>query len=490
LTAVEGDERPLADRAARGAMVTLAGQAMRMVLQLAGVVVLARLLSPHDYGLLAVAIVVVGVGEIFRDFGLSTAAIQARTLSAAERNALFWTNAAIGLVLTGLAIAIAPLVAHAYGEPALRPMLQVVAITFTCNGLATQYRADLTRRLQFGRLVGADVVGQAAGLALGVVGAVAGAGHWALVAQLVGQSAVALIAVAAAARWLPGRPRRGTDVRPFVRFGRMLALSAVVNYVSNNLDVLTISVRLGTTPLGIYNRAFSLLMSPLNQLRSPATTVALPVLSRLQDDYPAAGRYVARGQLAFGYSIGAALAICAGASTPIVHLMLGEKWSAAAPVLGFLAVAGASTLLAYPGYWVYLSRGLGPALFRYTCVTLVLQAVCIIAGSWWGITGVAAGYMIAAVLEWPLSLFWLARLTVLPLRELLTGALRVTACGGLAGAATWLAVHATGDPKADANVALGLATGLAVYAVLFALVPAVRRDVKLVGATGRRMLRR
>ena len=170
--------------------------------------------------------------------------------------------------------------------------------------------------------------------------------------------------------------------------------------------------------------------------------------------------------------------------------MLGEKWSAAAPVLGFLAVAGASTLLAYPGYWVYLSRGLGPALFRYTCVTLVLQAVCIVIGSRWGITGVAAGYMIAALLEWPLSLFWLARLTVLPLRELLTGALRVTACGGLAGAATWFAVHATGDAKADANVALGLAAGLAVYALLFAIVPAVRRDLRLVGATGRRMLRR
>jgi PST family polysaccharide transporter len=382
------------------------------------------------------------------------------------------------------------LVALAYGEPALRPMLQVVAITFTCNGLSTQYRADLTRRLQFGRLVGADVIAQAAGLAVGITGAVLGAGYWALVAQLVAQSVTALLAVALAARWLPGRPRRGAEVRPFVRFGRMLALSAIVNYLSNNLDVLTIAARLGTTPLGIYNRAFSLLMSPLNQLRSPATTVALPVLSRLQDDYVAAGRYVSRGQLSFGYTIVPALAICAGASTPIVHLMLGAKWSAAAPVLGCLAVAGASTLLAYPGYWVYLSRGLGPALFRYTCMTLVLQAVCIGAGSWWGITGVAAGYMTAALLEWPLSLFWLARLTVLPLRELLTGALRVTMCGALAGGASWFAVHGTGQANANWKVALGLAVGLAVYAASFALVPPVRRDIRLVVQTGRRMIRR
>jgi PST family polysaccharide transporter len=369
-------------------------------------------------------------------------------------------------------------------------MLQVTAATFTLNGLATQYRADLTRRLAFGRLVGADVIAQAAGLTFGITGAALGAGHWALVAQLVGQAGTALVVVALAAGWVAGRPRRGTDVRPFVRFGRVLALSAIVNYLANNLDTLTVAARLGPTPLGIYNRAFSLLMSPLNQLRSPATTVALPVLSRLQDDHRTAGEYVKRGQICFGYTVGAGLAICAGASVPIVHLLLGEKWSSAAPVLAFLAIAGACTMLAYPGYWVYLSRGLGRALFRYTCCTLGLQAVCIFVGSNWGIKGVAAGYMTAALLEWPLSLSWLARLTPLPLRDLLTGALLVSGCGALAGCATWVAVHAQADPSADWNVAIGLGTGVAVYAVLFALVPSVRRDLKLVFATARRMIQR
>lgn len=490
MTDVSADSRPLADRAARGAGVTLGGQGLRILLQLTGVVVLARLLDPHDYGLLAVAIVVVGVGEIFRDFGLSTAAVQARTLSIAQRDALFWINTAIGVGLTAVVFGFAPLIARAYGEPELRAMLQVIAVTFTCNGLATQYRADLTRRMRFGRLVGADVIAQASGLTLGIVGAVLGAGHWALVAQLVGQSATALLVVALAARWLPGRPRRGSGVRPFLRFGRVLALSAIVNYLSNNLDTLTIAARLGTSPLGVYNRAFSLLMSPLNQLRSPATTVALPVLSRLQDDHRTAGEYVKRGQLSFGYTTGAALAVCAGASEPIVHLLLGPKWAAAAPVLACLAVAGASTMLAYPGYWVYLSRGLGPALFRYTCSTLALQAVCIIVGSHWGITGVAAGYMVAALVEWPLSLWWLSRLTPLPLRDLLTGALRVTACGALAGGATYLAVHAQSNPSANWNVGVGVGAGLTVYALLFVLARTVRLDIKLVVATGRRMIRR
>lgn len=486
----DGPSRPqanLADRAARGAAVTMTGQLLRIVLQLAGVVVLARLLDAHDYGLLAVVVVVVGVGDIFRDFGLSTAAIQARTLSTAQRDVLFWTNTAIGLVLTGLACAAAPLLARGFGEPALEHMLQVTAITFACNGLATQYRAHLTRNLRFARLVVVDVTSQATGLALGIVLAELGAGYWALAAQLTGQAFAALVLVAMLSGWLPGRPRRGSGMRSFVRFGQNLALSTIVNYVSNNLDVLTIATRLGTTPLGIYNRGFSLLSSPLNQLRSPATTVALPVLSRLQDDHRRAGEYLKIAQVAFGYTVGAALAICAGTSAPVVHLVLGAKWAAVAPVLTCLAVAGASTLLSYVGFWVYLSRGLGRELFHYTCVTFVLQAACIVTGSEWGVNGVAAGYMVAAIVEWPLSLCWLSRRTAIPLRDLLTGALRMSACAVLAGLAAWQITHLGGRSDATWKIVPAVLAGLAVYLVAVLVVPAVRRDVHTAIATGRRI---
>ena len=136
------DDR-LAQRAARGAGVTLVGQGVRIVLQTATVAVLARLLDPHDYGLLAMVLVIVGIGEIFRDFGLSNAAIQAKTLKSVEqRDALFWVNSVIGLVLTAIVFAGAPLAAWAFGQPNLLHITQVLAFTFIINGLATQYRAD------------------------------------------------------------------------------------------------------------------------------------------------------------------------------------------------------------------------------------------------------------------------------------------------------------------------------------------------------------
>jgi PST family polysaccharide transporter len=327
-------------------------------------------------------------------------------------------------------------------------------------------------------------------LLLGVVFALSGAGYWALVAQLIGQSATALGGVVLMARWWPGRPRRGAEIGQFLHFGKNLALSSVVYYIANNLDTLTIAVRLGPAPLGIYNRAFSLLMSPLNQLRSPATTVALPVLSKLQDDHSTAGEYLKRGQLAFGYSIVAGLSICAGSAVPVVHLVLGPRWAAAAPVLAFLSVAGACTMLSYVGFWVYLSRGLGKQLLRYTLATLVLQAVCVVGGSRWGVNGVAAGYMVAALVEWPASLCWLSRLTYLPLRDLLHGAVRVTLCGAVAGACAWLVTHLTADPATDLNAAAGVAGGIAANAIAGLAFRRVRVDLRLVAAIGRRMMRR
>lgn len=486
---IPSPEAGLGRRAARGAGVTLAGQGLRIVLQLGSVVVLARLLSPHDYGLLAVVLVVIGVGEIFRDLGLSAAAIRAPELSRAQRDGLFWCNTAAGIVLALLTALAAGPIAALFGQPELVAITQVLALTFVVNGLATQYRADLTRSLRFGALVVTDVTGQFAGLVVAVTAAVLGAGYWALVAQQLTQVTVVLVAAAGAARWLPRAPRRGAGLGPFLRLGGSLMGTQLVHYASNNLDTLVLGLRAGPASLGLYNRAFQLVMTPLNQLRSPATTVALPVLARLQSDLPRSGEYLKRSQLAMGYSLIAGMALAAGCAVPLVELMLGSRWTEVAPVFALLAIAGSAQTLSYVGYWVYLSRGLGGQLFRYTLLTLVLKAVSIGIGSTWGVVGVAAGYCAAALLEWPLSLWWLSRITPIPRRDLLLGAARVTACAALAGSAAAVVARATEALPVVATLALGLVAGLAGYG-LTALVPQVRADLAGVLAWGRRMVAR
>jgi PST family polysaccharide transporter len=475
--------------AARGAGVTLAGQGARILLQLASVTVLARLLSPEDYGLLAVGLIVVGIGEVFRDLGLSTAAIRSPGLTTHQRDGLFWLNVTAGTVLAAVAVLTAEPVAGAFGEAELADIVRWLSLTFLLNGLAAQYRAGLTRELRFGAVAGCDLVAQLVAFGVAVTAAAAGAGYWALVAQQLTQGAVALVVVVALGRWAPGRPRRGVGLAPLVRFGGGLTGTHLVFYVGNNLDNVVLGLTAGPAALGIYNRGFQLLMTPLNQLRSPATTVAVPVLSRLQDDLDRAGDYLRRSQLALGFSLVAGMALAAGAAGPLVEVMLGDRWAQVAPVLALLAVAGSAQTLSFVGFWVYLSRGLSGALFRYTLVTLALTAVCIGLGSRFGVVGVAAGYATAALLEWPLSLWWLSRTTVLPVRDLLVGALRITACAVTAGAACFTATQLTlGWPPAG-RLAAGLAAGLAAYG-LAALVPAIRRDLAGVVAWGRQMVAR
>ncbi|MBB2923962.1 lipopolysaccharide biosynthesis protein [Cellulomonas cellasea] len=478
----------LGARAARGGAVTMAGQLLRMGVQVLSVVILARLLDPHDYGLLAMVVAVIGVGEILRDFGLSSAAVQARELSRGQRTNLFWINTALGALLALVVLACAPLLADLYDEPQVAPIARVLAVTFLLNGMITQYRADLVRRMRFSALATSDVAAPATALGVGVALALAGQGYWALVAQQVTQGIVLLVVLVSYARWAPGLPDRTAPVGALLRFGRNLAATQVLGYVANNVDSFLIGRRFGAADLGLYNRGYHLLAMTLNQLRTPTSTVAIPVLSRLSDDTDRFAHYVRRGQLTLGYTLVVGVGLVVGAAEPVVRVALGEQWLAAAPVLQFLAVAGAMQTLAYVGYWVYLARGLTAELFRYTTVTAVLKIVCVVVGSTFGITGVAAGIAVAATLEWPLSIWWLSRRTPLPARALVLGALRILAVAFVAGAAGYAATLAVpGVPVGQLALAV---LGLGVtYALGFA-VPPVRRDLRAVLAVARTALAR
>lgn len=138
--------------AARGALSTVAGQVIRLAVQLVGVVILARLLGPTDYGLIAMVVAIVGVGEVLRDFGLSSAVMRAESLSVTQRNNLFWINTLIGAVLTIAIILLSNPIADLYGQPELVGICIAISFTFLLNGMATQYRAGLARNLKFGYL--------------------------------------------------------------------------------------------------------------------------------------------------------------------------------------------------------------------------------------------------------------------------------------------------------------------------------------------------
>lgn len=476
--------RGLGGIAARSAVVTMTGQLAKIIIQLVSVIILARLLTPYDYGLLAMVMAVVGVADVFRDFGLSSAAVQAKQLSRAQRDNLFWVNTLTGLILLVVIIAAGPLLALFYRQPELTMISAVVGLSFLFSGLATQYRADLQRRLLFTRLTVADVGSPLIALGVAIGLAVGGAGYWALVGQQVVQFLANLVIVVIAAGWLPRWWRRDASVRPFLAFGGNLAGGQLIHYLGANFDALLIGARFGANPLGLYNRGFQLLMRPLGQLRAPLTSVALPVLSRLTDDERRYGEYLRIGQRAMGYTLVLGLGLVIGAVDPVVAIFLGDQWTGVAPIMRWLALCGIFETLAFVGYWTYVSKGLVRKLLHFTIMSTAIKIIGISIGSLWGVEGVAAGFALAEVASWPLSFAWLRRSSGLDVIPLIVNGLRIVAVSLAIAAATWLVSSRLAGAGDWARLGAALVVAVVVAGASLA-VPSVRRDVASVVRSAR-----
>ena len=470
----------LATRASRGALASAGGQGLRIVVQMASVVVLARLLAPADYGLIAEVLTIVGLGEIFRDFGLSSAAVQAKRLSEAERSNLLWLNSLIGVALMVIACALSPAVALLYGDPRLTSVTLVLSLVFLINGVSTQFRADLNRNLMFGRTVTAEVAGQILGLGLGVFMALNGAGYWALVGQQLLQSAVTFVVVVAYARFRPQRYRRDVSMRRFLGFGFDVVGGQLLGYAGKNTDTFVIGTTMGTSALGYYNRAFQLLSLPLSQINAPATRVALSVLSRLHDDGRRYARYLLAGQTVMLHLVLAVFSLTAALAAPLIALVLGPQWGPSVPLFQALAVAGVFQTAGYATFWVFLSKGLTRSQLWWQVASRPVVVAIVALGALWGVQGVAIAYATASALAWAAGLLWIRRVADVPVRAMFTNVLKAVVGYALAAAAAWASLLLPTGAQTWSALLVGAAAWLLALALVTAAWPAFRRDVRTI----------
>lgn len=479
----------LGDSAARGATVTLVAQVARFVLQLVSLSVLARLLSPEDFGLVAMVTAVIGVSEILRDFGLSTAAIQAKRLSGGERTNLFWANVALGLGCAILIVAFAPLIVQFYGDDRLHVIILSLCWVFVVSGASTQFKAELTRSLRFKALAVADVGAQACGIVAAITCAMLGGRYWAIVLQQITFIVMTMALSAALCRWRPGLPKRGVSIRRFFRFGAGFLGTQVLAYSTKNADNVAIGAYIGAEPLGLYSRAYQLLMTPLSQINTPMTRVALPILARVQDDDATFQRYLLRAQLVGCYLTATASALVAGLAVPIVAVLFGPGWEGVAPILMILAFGGVFRAVGSIPYWIFLSRGLTSQQFLMYLVVRPVLIAMIVAGVPWGVRGVAAGCSLGYVLDWGVQLWWSGRCARLSVRPIFANALRAIA---LVSAPIALIAHALSSAISAPWLAIASAALAAVVylSVLAVLVPPVRQDLRDARDIARRILPR
>ncbi|GAA1962086.1 lipopolysaccharide biosynthesis protein [Agromyces allii] len=396
-------------RGARGGAALIVGQFLKLAIQFASLVLLSRLLAPEDFGLVAMVSVFLALGSLLRDFGMPTAALQAKRLTDQQASNFFWASTVLGIAAAVLLSLVSPLLASLYAEPRLLLIAPAMSVTLALSGAQAQLQVQLARASRFTSLAVTDVVAQGAALVVALFGAAAGWGYWAIVVQPVVATALLLLLRASLLAWIPRLPRRGHETGALFRVGWDIGLAQLLAFAANNVDTLVIGLRWGPGQLGFYNRAFQLYTVPRSGVLDPLTQVALPTLSAAVERGRKASDLLLRIQFTLSAALSLAYLIAATTADWLLPLLLGEQWSQAVGPFQVLALGGFFAAFGTVSYWVFLLEGKSRQLLYLHLVTKPMMVALVLCGLPFGITGVAAGYALAQALAWPINLFWLSR---------------------------------------------------------------------------------
>ena len=383
----------------RGAGVGLTTIGLQVLLQMSSVVVLSRLLTPEDFGLVGMALVLVNLLLVVGDWGLVVAAAQRKQIDHEQLSTLFWINAGGGLGLAVLTVACSPLLAHIFDEPRLVIIAMVLSVIFLAIGIGAQHEAIIRRRLRYGALHIVNVISYVIGIVVAVVGAFLGVGYWALIVQLVITRIVRTLLLWRETRWNPGRPGCGSHVGPLLKYGLQLAPSSLLLSLSKLVDVTLIGVLSGTTDLGFYRRGSNIVGVPTDYLKRSLGQMVPFSLSRLQDDSHGFSTFFLHSISVFGLASCGVVGLIGAEGAAIVTILLGDQWLAVIPLLRWLAVGGLASTIGMVTLWVLIPRGDLRKLLILRGIRLIFIVIGVFVGWKWGIVGVAAGYSLASCLS-------------------------------------------------------------------------------------------
>ncbi len=438
-------------RTLRGGLARFGALGGTFLLRMGTIMALARLLSPKDFGLVGMVVAFTGVLNFLRDFGLSSAAVQRMTISEEQSSTLFWINILIGALLGLTALAMAPAIAAFYGDPRLFGITAVLALGFPFNAAGTQHQALLQREMRWAALAVISVVSSMVGAAVGISGAEAGYGYWALVWMSIASPLAGTLGLWLATGWVPGMPQRQVGARSLMLFGVTITLSSLVTYVAYNAEKVLIGRFWGADAIGIYGRAYQLVNIPTDQLNSAVGEVGFAALSKLQDDPVRLKSYFLKG---FSLLLALALPItvtCVLFADELIFVVLGPNWKDAAAIVRLLAPAIAIFAIINPLEWFIFSIGLGARSLRIALVFAPFMITGYVVGLPYGPKGVAFAYSAVLTLCLVPRILWCVHGTVVSLRDILL---------------------AVSGPVASAVVAAGVAFGVRLtYGQFFSPLP-------------------
>jgi O-antigen/teichoic acid export membrane protein len=394
-------------RAVRGAATTISASGLALAVQVISTVILARLLTPADFG---VVTMVTTFSLLLVNFGLNgftEAVIQCREIDHHTASNLFWINTGAALVLAIAFHAAGSLLARFYQNPLVPQVATCLSVGILISAGAVIHLALLKRAMRFIGVSGNDFVGRGVNTLVSIVLALRGWGYWALVAGIIAQQLSLTIGAWCLCPWIPSMPRRTGKTGDLVRFAAKVLGQSTIGYSTRNVDNLLVGWRFNAAALGFYKKAFDLFALAATQLTSPLHHVALAALSRLNQDYDRLRRSLTSslGMIAFiGMALSADLTLV---GRDVVRFVLGEGWSESGRIFEMFAPGIGAMLLCSTVGWIHLSIGKPERWLRWSLVGLAFTVSSFLVALRWGPEGIASAWSIS---YWTLLIpsFWYA----------------------------------------------------------------------------------
>jgi len=457
------DAAPPPGAITRGMSWATAGQVGGEGLRVVTGFVLARFMTPEEFGLVGMVTVFANYASVLLNFGFGSALVQRQRATPVDLSTVFWFNLAVGVVLTVLFAASAPLVAAFYARDELTAVTSVLAINFVLLAPSIVQRTMLHKDLRFRGLAVVDLFASVVSSVVAIGMGVAGLGVWSLVAWTLSRSAVQTVGSALLYRWLPSLVFSTTSMREMSGFATNVTASETLGYIAANIDRLLVGRFLGAHAVGIYEQAVRLMLLPVTNTSMVLGRVLFPALARMQDD-PERSRQLylrsARMSLFVATPILVGLAV---AAEPFVAVAYGPGWEELVPVLRLTALTGLASSLMSLTTSVFRSSGRPDLELRVGFVRRLLGVALAAVGVLWSVVAVALGRLVAVCIGLLLYQRVVGRLLRVSMTQQLTNIASVVAGGSIMAGAVALTHFVVGDAPSLVLLSLDAVVGAVVY---------------------------
>jgi len=389
-------------------MITMSSQAAKFGLNLVSTMLLARLLTPHDFGLVAMVTAVTGFLAMFRHAGLSTPTVQREHITDAQVSNLFWINLGVSVLCALILAALSPAIAWFYRDSRITYITLVLSTTFLIGGFRVQHLALLKRQMRFKAIALVEVGSMATGVFVGVVMALLHYRYWSLVGLSLATEIGAFLLTGSVSRWKPQLPTKGSGIGPLVAFGAHQTAGNFLFNLARGCDNLLIGRAYGPAAVGLYSRGAALVMRPMEQFLLPIDAVFLPTLSRLQSQPARYRSTFLRLYEAIAISVFFLSSLLLALALPLTLVLLGRKWEPASAIFAGFTFTAIQLPLSSAANWLLTSQGRGKDILRVTSIAAFLTLASFIVGLRFGPLGVAIAFSATGLLVRMPILYYIA----------------------------------------------------------------------------------